>query len=271
MKYILKDGSEVESIPIGKAKIKIGDKQKNGRLTICDRGPGVAGNNGAKVICQCECGKYTLTGAAAFYKETTKSCGCYNLEVRKKLCRQLGKQPKDGKDYTKTINPFYTFLKRLDKKDENNSFYWLIKCKQCGQTYEVIPAYLISESRRRGNNPCDCWRQVSKGVILIKQILEDNNITYKQEYCFKDCLSPLGNQLKFDFYLPEKNILIEYDGEQHFYPTSFGGTKSGEERLKENKEYDKIKDEFCKKKKIKLIRISYKDYDKITLNMILGV
>jgi len=34
---------------------------------------------------------------------------------------------------------------------------------------------------------------------------------------FSDCINPdTGHQLRFDFYLPEENILIEYDGKQHF-------------------------------------------------------
>ena len=43
MKYILKDKSEVESIPIGRAKIKIGETIN--RLTVCDRGPNGKGQN----------------------------------------------------------------------------------------------------------------------------------------------------------------------------------------------------------------------------------
>ena len=37
MKYIIKDGSVIESIPIGRAKMTIGEKRN--RLTLCDRGP----------------------------------------------------------------------------------------------------------------------------------------------------------------------------------------------------------------------------------------
>ena len=102
--------------------------------------------------------------------------------------------------------------------------------------------------------------------MRIQQLLEENEIHYIQEYKFKDCVSPKGNLLKFDFYLPEYNIVIEYDGEQHFYLTAFGENKSGEERLKENQEYDNIKNEYCKENGIQLIRIPYTKYSTLCLN-----
>ena len=43
---------------------------------------------------------------------------------------------------------------------------------------------------------------------------ETNNINYIREKRFKDCKNI--KPLPFDFYLPEKNICIEYDGEHHF-------------------------------------------------------
>ena len=57
--------------------------------------------------------------------------------------------------------------------------------------------------------------------------------------------------LPFDFYLPDLNIIIEFDGQQHFKPVW------GEENFKRLQRLDKIRDEYCKKNQIKLIRIPY--------------
>ena len=57
MKYILKNGTEVESVPVGKTKIQIGEKRN--RLTVCDRGTNGNGQK-TRVICQCDCGNYTI-------------------------------------------------------------------------------------------------------------------------------------------------------------------------------------------------------------------
>lgn len=263
MKYILKDKREVESLPIGNSSVKIGEKSPDGMLEVLDRGPAPISGRGATVICKCKCGNITLMKLQAFRNGTTKSCGCYNLEVRKKICSDIGKK-KNYKDYSKENNIFYTFIEPINKYGKDGSRYWKIKCKKCGKEYEEIPSQIISEKRKRGNNPCSCYKKESKGVLKIKLLLKNNNIDYVQEKTFDSCLSPKGNLLKFDFYLTELNILIEYDGEQHFLPQNFGDkNKTGEKKLETQMEYDLIKTKWCENNNIKLIRISYKDYDKI--------
>ena len=138
----------------------------------------------------------------------------------------MGKKS-NSKDYTLVENPYYRFIKVLEER-KNRSTVWLIQCKNCGKFYKEIPAMLISETRRRGNNPCDCWRNTSKGALKIKNILIENNIKFQEEYKFLNCVSPKGNPMKFDFFV-NSSYLIEYDGEQHFNPTRFyGGDRDNE-------------------------------------------
>ena len=61
---------------------------------------------------------------------------------------------------------------------------------------------------------------------------------------------------QFDFYLPDKNILIEYDGSQHFDKTSKFYSK-------DLIQTDKIKNEYCSKNNIHLIRIPYTKFNQI--------
>lgn len=56
----------------------------------------------------------------------------------------------------------------------------------------------------------------SKGEAKIKKILKENNIEYIQEKRFNDCVFNTKKIARFDFYLPQENCLIEYDGIQHF-------------------------------------------------------
>ena len=65
-----------------------------------------------------------------------------------------------------------------------------------------------------------------------------------------------GKLLLFDFFIPEKNTLIEFDGKQHFRETKF--FKSS---LKEIQKRDEIKNGFCEREKIKLIRIPYSRFN----------
>ena len=68
--------------------------------------------------------------------------------------------------------------------------------------------------------------------------------------------------MPFDFYLPNQNMCIEYDGIHHFEPTTFGGDLEDAKRQFElTKKKDKIKDDFCKSSGIRLLRIKYCDFD----------
>lgn len=82
--------------------------------------------------------------------------------------------------------------------------------------------------------------------------LKSKNIEYLFNKSLKDCIS--SSKLRFDFYLPDYNICIEFDGKQHFEPCEqFGGMKEFE-KLKIR---DNIKNEWCKVNDIKLLRLNY--------------
>lgn len=100
---------------------------------------------------------------------------------------------------------------------------------------------------------CPICRE-SIGERKISVFLTSNNIKYIRQKKFKDCI--YKSELPFDFYLPDLNITIEYDGLQHFQPLVMFG---GEEEFKKVQIKDKIKTEYCKSNNIKLIRISYKE------------
>jgi hypothetical protein len=103
---------------------------------------------------------------------------------------------------------------------------------------------------------CSKCSKFSKGEEKIEKILNNLGIFFIREYKFDDCLSVNNNKLPFDFYLPEFNTIIEYDGIQHFEPISFFGGINSYNNLRIN---DKIRNEWCLLKKINLIRISYLD------------
>lgn len=237
---------------MGTANIIIGDKKN--RLTICDRAPNTTSKK-ARVICKCDCGKYTVVNHQDFKEGRVKSCGCYSKEVRS----EIGK--KSFIDFSKpenNNNPFYEYIEPTDKRFSwSDCVVWKVKCRKCGAEYFSIPKELISTTGAKRMNPCKCWKTFSVGVHKIITILEANNISYEMEKKFDTCLSPKGCELPFDFFLPDYNILIEYDGQQHFQ-IAFG---QSEKKLIKQQEYDKIKNEWCKNNNIVLIRIPY--YQKV--------
>ena len=158
-------------------------------------------------------------------------------------------------------------LKPVDKSELTESqklqkgIYWYCKCIKCGKTSIVRGIAL-----RSGNTIGDgCER--SKGELKIKNILEENNILYKKEFSFLDCIIT-SNPAKFDFAILDENktvkYLIEYDGKQHF-ENCYDGWKQSKEDFKKRKESDKIKNQYCLNNNIPLIRIPYTIYE--TLNI----
>ncbi len=100
--------------------------------------------------------------------------------------------------------------------------------------------------------------KLSHGENIIEIFLKENNIIYEIQKKFKDC--KYKNFLKFDFYLPEYNMCIEYDGGLHFKPVEYFG---GEEAFEKTKMRDQIKNDYCKNNNIKLVRIPYWEFNNI--------
>lgn len=106
---------------------------------------------------------------------------------------------------------------------------------------------------------CDGLRS-SYGERKIKEFLDEKNINYEREKKFETCVNKEKNKLPFDFYLIDKNVCIEYDGQHHFKSVSKYG---GENFLKKVQYHDFIKTNWCKQNNIKLIRIPYNKKSKI--------
>lgn len=110
-------------------------------------------------------------------------------------------------------------------------------------------------------NGVECPKcKTSKGENKVRMYLLSKNIKFEEQKTFNNLLSNKGTKLKFDFYLNEENICIEYDGVQHFSSLSIFG---GEEEYIKRKYHDNLKDEYCKNNNIRLLRISYTDYNNI--------
>ncbi|MFW6225878.1 MAG: hypothetical protein ACOC3V_02865 [bacterium] len=98
----------------------------------------------------------------------------------------------------------------------------------------------------------------SKGEKMIMKFLNKSKILYVYQKKFENC--KFKNVLKFDFYLPEYNTCIEYDGQQHFKINKFFG---GEKEFKKTKIRDEIKNNFCEKNNISILRIPFDEFNNI--------
>ena len=138
-------------------------------------------------------------------------------------------------------------------------------CPVHGITKQTVANHLFSEY---GCFKCSFERTESIGSKFIVKFLREFKVEFIQEHKFKDL--KLIRQLRIDFWIPSLNLAIEYDGEQHFKIKPDWG---GQEELDKIHLRDCMKDIYCKKNKINMIRIPYninlrKNFYNIFLNAV---
>jgi hypothetical protein len=121
----------------------------------------------------------------------------------------------------------------------------------------IHKSFFQSPQNHLANKGCAKCNE-SHGEKFVSNLLTSNKINFTTQHKFVDCTNKSKNgycrKLPFDFYIPELNTCIEYDGQQHFEPLNIFG---GNETFENQKKRDKIKNQYCKKNGIKLIRIPY--------------
>jgi len=148
----------------------------------------------------------------------------------------------------------YVYSKSIYK---NNKTPICVICPKHG------PFYQIPQDHLKGHGCFRCSN--SQGERKIKDVLDQMKIKYIQEKRFQDCRNPKTDRtLPFDFYIPSRNLCIEYDGPHHFLVCSWRNWSSTS-NLRQTKKRDKLKTQYCKTRNIKLIRITYQEYSQIEL------
>lgn len=117
-------------------------------------------------------------------------------------------------------------------------------------------------SHERGSGCPRCRESI--GERKVARWLDKHNIIYLRQFRINPQYHIFGpKRLYVDFYLPDHNIVIEYNGEQHYKRCSIWQSKDD---FFNQQERDKILREYCKLHKINLIEIPYtkiKDIDVI--------
>ena len=85
-----------------------------------------------------------------------------------------------------------------------------------------------------------------------------NMISYKEQYSFEDCRDKQALRFDFAIFKNSKLYLIEWDGIQHFKPYDYYG---GMEKYLDVVHKDSIKNSYCLRKNIPLLRLKYDDTD----------
>ena len=135
-------------------------------------------------------------------------------------------------------------------------------CK-CGREFEATWDSVVSHGKTR----CDyCSNAVSSGELAIQTWLDEHSIKYEREKSFPGFVGRAGKLYKYDFYIPSKNLCIEYDGQQHSKTVNYSG-KMDEATLKDRLMTvafnDYIKTQYCENHGIGLLRIDYSERNKL--------
>lgn len=129
-----------------------------------------------------------------------------------------------------------------------------IICPKHGLFYQRASAHIA------GQGCPQCTE--SKGEKRIADWLEINNINYIYQYKINlPAILFSKNIIWVDFYLPNHNIIIEYNGEQHYRRCNHWHRT--EDEFRDQLCRDKRLREYCKTNKIRLIEIPYTEIDKI--------
>jgi hypothetical protein len=131
-----------------------------------------------------------------------------------------------------------------------------VMCKKCGHRWLATPDNLL-----HGGCCSEC--SATPNEKKLGDILVQRGFKLERQKKYSDCRDQLP--LPFDIYLSEHNILIEYDGEQHYRPVNFGGI-SDEDAYKnflKTQYHDSIKTQYCEANNIPLIRVPYWEKDNL--------
>lgn len=133
-----------------------------------------------------------------------------------------------------------------------------IICNEIGKNGKVHGEFYQTPSNHLNKKKYGCPKcghhissSEEKLYLYIKDKLKDVDL-YRQYT--PDFLQNGVSHMSIDIFIPEYNIGIEYQGEQHFKPVKYFG---GEEKYLLNLKRDKLKYELCSNNGIKLFYFSY--------------
>lgn len=127
-------------------------------------------------------------------------------------------------------------------------------CSECGNVFATTPFYYLKGGYTRCQN---CWIS-SQGQEDIDVVLKEYGIERVRQKTFDDCRDK--RKLPFDFYLPKYNLLIEFNGEQHYRAVEYFG---GKDTFTTLQKHDRIKKEYAEMNGFNYLVITYKEQNDI--------
>lgn len=162
-------------------------------------------------------------------------------------------------DFIKRTESFHGTTYQYDQVVYKNAVTKVtVVCKQHG------PFFVTPDKHLTGIGCPKCSNTMSCGERKIQNYLMKCGIKFTREKSFPDLIGRTPNsRLRYDFFLPDYNVLVEYDGQHHFSPIRIKGrltTAQSIEKHRATKRNDKKKNRYAAKKGIALLRIKYTEF-----------
>lgn len=175
--------------------------------------------------CHCDCGTDCVLVAADLLRGRSKSCGCLRKYGANRIDlkgQRFGRLTVLHEDVTEICHGV-----RFSR--------WICRC-DCGNEVSVR-----TNSLRTGHiKSCGCM--LSCGEQIVSEYLRELGICFIQQKTFPNLVGCDGGRLKFDFFLPELNLLIECQGVQHYKPIDYF---DGDDGFAKVQRHDEIKKQFA--------------------------
>lgn len=223
------------------------EKIKDLNFELVDEYKGI--NNNATFRCLVCNTIFSLERASHIYDKTNNSIRCPSCSKNFNLLTSQ-------KEYIHKFNKL--FGKDFELKDDYSGADSPIKIlhKKCGNISSYSKA-----GRLLTDYICPCkFCNTSNGEMIIINFLDNNSVSYDYQKRFEDLKGIGKGVLSYDFFLNDYNLLIEYQGGQHYKPIEhFGGVK----QFDIQQEHDRRKRQYAKDHNIKLLEIWYWDFENI--------
>lgn len=188
-----------------------------------------------------ECGELWEVTPNAFLSMKVRCYGCAR--------RKIGEtNRRTHEEFTRILNETrgdeYQLIGEYNKSNEKV----LVEHTVCGYSWKVRPYHLLE-----GQGCPRC--QESNGEKMTREVLSKLGYSPEMQKEFPELKNKMP--LSYDFFIPESQILIEYQGIQHYKPISFGGSGCPKKKLERQQYNDELKREYAKLKGYVLIEIPY--------------
>lgn len=185
--------------------------------------------------CQCKCGNKVTVIVGNLKSGSTISCGCQSPHRFKDLSGQMF-------GYLRVIERVDDYINTKGRKFVR----YRCRCK-CG-----CEIFALANTLRNGDVASCGNCSVSYGENYVCEILDRYNISYVQHKTFDDCVSDIGYKLSYDVYVPDRNLLVECQGLQHYEAIDFFG---GEPQFKIRQRHDFLKRNYAEQRGFRFLEL----------------